>query len=282
MTSSVSKFTFSETDKALIEATSTAETDLPPSTGGARITLAQNTSAAINRHEPGHVPGLSAGDFWMPLPGADPIVFKGEAGFMSIPVAFLHKFVKWGPEIGGPPLDVTDEKPEDADWRLQPDGRKRFSTLDGCRIDETISALLLVDGRGATFDFKSTSLRTGSNFHDHAGHLRAIVGGQEVWGYPYGKWRISSRLERSARGAWFTPVVILLGRLGDPLGPTIDEWRTAAKARLAFKQGLPWEIPDQIPAIAAPVEPQMSRRRQRPATPGDDDPAAEARDNIPF
>jgi hypothetical protein len=281
MASSVAKFTFNAADRALIEATSDGATDLPHSRGGVRISLAQNTSAAINRHEPGYVAGLSAGGFWLPVPGSDPIVFKGETGFACVPVGFVRKYVKWGAEIGGPPLDVTDEPPEDADWRVQPDGRKRFSTPDGCRVEETISALLLIEGRGAIFDFKSTSLRTGADFHDRSSHLRTIVDGQEIWGFAVGKWQISSRMEKSSRGAWFAPVVVLLGRVGDPLGPSADEWRAATKARLAFKQGMPWEVPDAIPAIAPP-EPQMSRRRQRAALKGDDDPDAAASDQIPF
>jgi hypothetical protein len=282
---SVLKFTFSAADRALIEASDGGATDLPPSHGGVRIGLAQNTSAAINRHEPGYVAGLNAGDFWLPIPGSDALTFKSDVGFACVPVAFTRKFVKWGPEIGGPPLDVLDEPPEDADWRIQPDGRKRFTTLDGCRVDQTISALLLVNGHGAIFEFKSTSYRTGADFHDRASHLRATVDGQEVWGFAVGKWKISSRLERSSRGAWFTPIVALLGRIGDPLGPSSDEWRAAVKARLAFKANMPWEAPDAIPAIAPP-EPQMSRRRKaasdKTALPGDDDPDAAASDKIPF
>jgi hypothetical protein len=275
---------FSDEDRALIEASSDGSTDLPPSRGGVRTILAQNTSAAINRHEPAYVKGLSAGGFCLPIPGCDPIVYPGDTGFRCTPVAFNRTFVKWGPEIGGPPLDVLDEAPEDADWRVQPDGRKAFTTADGCRIQQTISALLLVGNRGVIFDFKSTSYRTGSDFHDRSSHTRAIVDGQEVWGFAVGKWQFTSRMEKSSRGVWFTPVVTLCGRLGDPEGPTIDEWRTGVKARLAYKQNLPWEVPDAIPVIAAPEpsEPKMSRRR-RAALPGDDDPGAVARDQInPF
>jgi hypothetical protein len=196
MANSVLKFTFSPDDRALIAATADGSTDLPPSRGGVRIGLAQNTSAAINKHEPGYIAGLSAGDFWLPVPGSDPIVFK--SGFACVLIAFERKFVRWGLEIGGPPLDILDEAPAE-----------------------------------------------------------------------------------SSRGVWFAPVVTLLGRVGDPLGPDPAEWRAASKSRLAYKQNMPWETPDTIPAIAPP-EPQMSRRRKAAALPGDDDPDAAARDQIPF
>jgi hypothetical protein len=71
---SVSVFALTVADRALIEATSDGATDLPPSHGDTRIGLAQNTSAAINRHEPGCIKGLSAGSFWRPVPGSDPVV----------------------------------------------------------------------------------------------------------------------------------------------------------------------------------------------------------------
>ena len=80
----------------------------------------------------------------------------------------------------------------------------------------------------------------------------------------------ASSAARKARG--HLPVVTMLGRIGDPDGPTVDEWRLAVKARRAFKDGLDWTNPVDLPAIAAaPPEPQLSRRRRaalegKPAT----------------
>jgi hypothetical protein len=89
--------------------------------------------------------------------------------------------------------------------------------------------------------------------------------GVELQGPPISRWRLTSQLQRRADMRWFTPRTVLLGRLGEPEGPSVQLWRIAARSRLAFKEGLDW-APQALPAPApAPEAPQMSRRRRAAA-----------------
>jgi hypothetical protein len=256
------------------------ETDLPPS-AGLHSSLLQNMSQALSPHEPSFLPGASAGDFCLLYSNGERVLVKGGLGFACSIVAFSRCFNEWLPDRGGF-VASYEERPEGADWNVTADGRKALLMPNGNRLEEVVSSCLLVEGRGVIFDWKSSALRAGWNFHDHASNVRAVVDGCEVWGFGVSKWRITSRLERGPRGTWFTPVATMLGRLGEPEGPTVAEWRLADKARQALKSGVDWAEPVALPALASTEEPRTSRRRRVTIESGRS-PAAPAEDSeIPF
>jgi hypothetical protein len=256
------EITFTADDRILAQATD-READISPSLG-LRSKLLQNTSAALSVHEPGYMKGSKSGDYDLLYSDGEHALVDGSTGFVCSPVAFRESYVERSAEDGSF-VAVSDEAPEGSAWGTTADGRRAFLAPNGHRVEETVSACLLVNGRGVILDFKSTSLRIGRDFHDRASHCRAVVDGVEVWGFGVSKWRITSRLERGPRGSWFTPVAVMTGRLGDPDGPTVPEWRLAVRARVAFKQGLDWASPAALEALPPPspgAEPQMSRRRR--------------------
>jgi hypothetical protein len=224
------------------------------------------------------MPGAAAGDFDLLYSDGEHVLVKGATGFICSPVAFRESYVE-RLTVDGSFVAVSDDPPEGSAWGVTAEGRKAFLAPNGNRVEETISAYLLVEGRGVIFDFKSTSLRIGRDFHDRASHCRAVVDGQEIWGFGVGLWGITSRMERGSRGTWSVPVVTLCGRLGDPDGPSLDKWRRAARARQALKSGADWMSPDMLPALTAPEEPRMSRHRKAAIegaakkTPATDDPS---------
>jgi hypothetical protein len=59
--------------------------------------------------------------------------------------------------------------------------------------------------------------------------------------------------------SFYLPVLALLGKLGEPTGPTVAQVRLAAQLRQKFKEGLPW-------APEPPVELEKPAPRQRSVT----------------
>ena len=108
------------------------------------------------------------------------------------------------------------------------------------------------------------------------------------------KWRMTSQLERRGEHRWYKPLATLLGKFGEPNGPTIEQVRLGAQLRKAFKDGMGWEAPLEPPTppdLSAPVERHASitvtsgRRRWSKPPPIDryDGPDSDIlNDNIPF
>ena len=266
-------------DRAVAQISS-READLPPS-AGLSSSLLQNMSLALSQHEPGFLPGAAAGDFLLLYANGERSLVKGALGFACSVVAFSRCFKEWLPDRGGF-VASYEERPEGADWSVAADGRKAFLMPNGNRLEETVSSYLLVDGRGIVFDWKSSALRAGRDFHDRASHVRAVVDGCEVWGFGVSKWRIMSRLERGPRGSWFTPTATMLGRLNEPDGPSLAEWRLAVKARQAFKSGAGWEEPVTVPTLPPPAEKQQMSRRRKAALADIDEIGFGDIEEIPF
>ena len=72
------------------------------------------------------------------------------------------------------------------------------------------------------------------------------------------KWRMTTQLERKRRSP-ITSRPQLLGKFGEPNGPTIEEVRLGAQLRKAFKTGASWEAPLEPPA---PPNPSAQIERQ--------------------
>ena len=70
---------------------------------------------------------------------------------------------------------------------------------------------------------------------------------------------MTSRLESNGDHRWYAPDPHLLGRFGEPNGPTIEQVRLGAQLRKAIKTGASWEAPLEPPA---PPNPSAQIERQ--------------------
>jgi hypothetical protein len=254
--------------------------DVPPSTG-ALSRILQQLSPELVTGEANYLKGAVAGDIVLRF-GDDRVAVKK---FVCIPVAFDWTYAEYEPPQGsmrGQFVALHTSKPEDAEWRDAPDGRRAILRDNGNKIEEALNAYLVVDGKGVVFPFRSTAVKIGRQFADRAGRLHTSYHGEEIIGYAVGKWEVTSRLERSGDYRWYLPQVTLLGRLGEEGGPTLDEWRLASRARLAFKDGMDWS-PESLPKLAPPpAEPQMNRRRRGEMHIESGSPKSEPVDEIPW
>jgi hypothetical protein len=200
-----------------------------------------------------YVKGATAGGFVIPY-GEDRIPVPS---FTFILLKLEKAFNEYLPGHGS---FVTPHvvKPPDAVWKnALRDGVEKTGLvrLNGNSVVETISALILIDVRQpAAFDFYRSALVVGRDLGKKAHRLRVNIDGAEYRSYTLGKWQMSSVLEKDSDHRWFKPVVTPLGKLGEPDGPTIEEWRLAQKLRLSLKAGeLDW-TPEGIEPPAPPAE----------------------------
>jgi hypothetical protein len=253
--------------------------DLPPPIES-RSRLLQVGSPECITGEMNYLKGANPGDFALRF-GDDRLVVKGETGFVCSPVGFRTVYAEYEPNRG-PFVTVHAERPDDAEWRETPDGRRAILRDNGNRIEETVNAFLIVDGKGVVFPFRSTGVPIGNVFAHKATNLHVTYDGEELQGLAVGRWRFTGRLQRNGDFRWFVPVVTLAGRLGEPDGPTVDEWRLAMRARAAFRDGLDWE-PANRPALPAPKdEPQPMSRHRRAAVESDAAKPEPKVDEIPW
>jgi hypothetical protein len=176
--------------------------DLPPALQrGSRIL--QTGSPALVTGDAAYLPGANPGDFEVVFPDERACV-KGSVGITGVPVGFRQVFLEWLPNRGGL-VTIWPERPEGAEWGLSPDGRKACLMPNGNKVEQAITAYLLVGQRGVSFDFRSSAIPAGRTFFDHAVRLRVVVDGAEISGVTAGKWRIVSRLEKSGDFRWFSP-----------------------------------------------------------------------------
>jgi hypothetical protein len=220
--------TFTDEDRALLAAVDFSP-DLPPPIG-LRSSILQALSPELMPGDPGYTPGAVPGDILRRHSSGSTLV-KGATGFSAVPVGFKLSFIEWGANRSGF-IAEWPTKPADAEWRDGPDGRRSCARDNGNRIEETVTAHLLVGGHGVLFPFKSTALRVGRDFAERARRVRASIDGCDVVGFAAGKWLITTRLERKGQFNWYVPVVTLLGKFGEPQGPPLEEWRLATRARL--------------------------------------------------
>jgi hypothetical protein len=240
-----------------------------PNAGPLLGKLMQPASPELQKPPVG-VAGTVEGGYVIPHPrGDEPLVFD-QKGFVFHSIAFRKAFVEWGPKRGGPPVGSYPELPADCRWLNSddsPDGKSGYyRDVNGNSVVQTVYAHGLVatpDGGRIpmTLPFAKSSYAVGNDFAHHAQKLRVMVEVEgekvELRGAPVGLWRVTSRQEKKdARRCYYVSVVRLVGKLNDPDGPTLDDWRLAMRLRDAFKKGEPWPPePPEPPAITAQTAP---------------------------
>jgi hypothetical protein len=249
--------TLTDADRALLR-----DDDSPdlPLSGPPRSGIIQSNSPELIPDDEAYLEGAQAGDIVLRFVDGRTLV-KGSVGFVAIAIGFDEVWVEYGANRGSY-VDTHTKKPDDADWRTDPaTGRKACLRPNNNKIENTVVAHLLVDGRGVNFPFRSTALSIGREFGQRAFSLRAKLDGGDVRGYPSGKRRIATRLEKEGDFRWFLPVVTLVGKVNQTGGPTIAEWRAAMTLRKAFREGLAWAPdPPAPPSIEGPASPPPEER----------------------
>jgi hypothetical protein len=219
-------------------------------------TLIQAISKELVADDPKKIDGAAAGDFALPRNG-ERILVKGQIGY---PFIILDAWIGWPeylPNRGGF-VAPHDAKPRNAVWfnkGKSSDGKAGLYLVDiddnpGNRIEETyyVRVLVLPDDGSAPFvvtqAYKSTAKSIGN---DMLKRVTRKVNGKDT-NPVLSKLRMTSRLERSGDDRWYAPNPILLGRFGEPNGPTEEQVRLGAQLRKAFKDGAAWEAPLEPPA----------------------------------
>jgi hypothetical protein len=205
------------------------------------------------------------GDFLMP----NGVVAKGCYQFLAIGCDDF--WVHWAANRGGllgflPGL----ETPPGTEW-LKPgvprDGypmvmKEGRYAPDGSVWEHTIylHSLVVAVGRPAvhlaqpicgTLAFKGKSCEIGLNFyHSQLKAVEAVIDGKVVRHMALGLFGMSSEIMRKGSYAWMTPKPTLVGVLGQPGGPSIEQSWVAKTLRHSFKQGRAWAS-EPLPAIAA-------------------------------
>jgi hypothetical protein len=186
----------------------------------------------------GDHPDARPGDIFVSFDDGITKVFPRATGVSLIPVLFYFRSMEWSVDrsAGIPPVEHYYQ-PVDSEWIVDASGRKaciRRST--GNRIERTIYMNCLVEGRPATFNFRSTAYPIGDKFGQDADRVVVEVDNQQirVVGAIY---RLYSELEKNTTKGyqWFSPRFERVARLGEPGGPTIEQVRKALALRIELK-----------------------------------------------
>ena len=198
--------------------------------------LLQAISKELAVGDPKRILGAEAGDFALPR-NEERILVKGAVGYSYLSLDAWIGWPEYLPNRGGF-VKPHDAKPHNAVWHKKgesSDGKEGLYLVDidghpGNRIEETIyvRVLVLPDDGSAPFvvtqAYKSTAKSIGSDMLRRAS--RKIDG--KAANPVTIKWRMTSRLERNGDQRWYVPDPQLLGRFGEPNGPTIEEVRLGA------------------------------------------------------
>jgi hypothetical protein len=237
-----SKLQLSDVDRALFAGASGADlADLGPTP----ITLNQALSPAVLPGD-GNVPSAKLGGYVVPYNDKSIPVER----FRSIVFAFTEDFREYRPNRGGLACPPYSEMPADARWY---DDRTPLGNYrdNGNIVEDTINCFMLVVGLrpttfGGVFRFARTSLTVGRDLGNRAQRLK--VEGENIAGMIIGMWEWSSRhVPKPGGKSYYSPVLTLVGKLGEAKGPSLEWVRFAAQLRQKFKEGLPWAPEPPVP-----------------------------------
>ena len=216
---------------------------------------------------------FGTGDFLMP----NGLVAKGCYQFLAIGCDDF--WVHWAANRGGLLGFLPgSETPPGTEW-LKPgvprDGypmamKEGRYAPDGSVWEHTIylHSLVVAVGRPAvhlaqpicgTLAFKGKSCEIGQNFYrSQLKAVEAVIEGKVVRNMTLGLFEMSSEIERKRSYSWMAPKPTLIGVIGQPGGPSIEQSSVAKTLRDSFKQGRAWAS-EPLPAIAAPTPMEASQ-----------------------
>ena len=238
--------------------------------------LIQTNSLELVAGDAKEFPGAAPGDHVLPRDG-ERILIKGSTGYRYMILDAWEGFPEFRLNRGGY-VGPHDDKPGDAVWlkaEHSPDGKAGLYRVGGDgspgnRIEHTIyvRVLVLPDDGSAPFivtqSYKSTAKTIANDMLNRASRK---LDGEDVANCVTSLWRMTSRLEKKDSFRWFGPVATLLGRFGEPNGPTAEQLGLAAQLRKALKRGAalgPLGPPEPLPAPSIESETRL-RARSSPA-----------------
>jgi hypothetical protein len=251
-----SKLQLSAEDKALLAGASGADL---PDLGPPPITLNSPLSPAVLPGD-GNVPDAKVGGYV--VPSNDKLIPVER--FKSIVFAFTEDFREYRPNRGGL-ARVHPALPADARWHDDRTPKGHYRDSNDNQVDDTINCFMMVvnlkpEPFGRVFRFSRKALAVGRELENRAHRLK--VEGENISGMVIGLWEWTSRLAPGANStSFYLPVLTLLGKFGEPAGPTLAQVRLAAQLRQKFKEGLPWapEPPAPQLKVSAPSERSVSQ-----------------------
>jgi hypothetical protein len=165
-------------------------------------------------------------------------------------------------------------------------GHYRLNLSDGkpySKVVPSIATYMLIGGFGACYSAYGTAFGpVRDDLVIRAERLRVTVEGadgkpQELRGCTLGCFRFASRFEKKTY-EYPVPVITLVGKLGEPNGPSLAAWRQAQPLRKALKEGGDWapvldhfEPPDPPPEALPDHSYQPPDRYDGPDDGPDDD-----------
>jgi hypothetical protein len=242
---------------------SVAGLGVPEDAGFNIIKLLQSNSPEVSRRDPKYVQGAEAGDFC--FHGKEQPIVQGEVGFGMLPLAIKRLWVEWLPGRAGFVAQHA-EKPLEAHYDQDENGRLILRmTASGNVIEETFylicaiaAANRLIDGDDVwALSLRSTGITVLRNkFVAPLNKLRIDVNGVRKQPPIFGsKWRVLSERTGNQEGSWFTYRFTLLGKVGDPEGPTEEEFQIGCDLHQSFAPS------------ALPAPPAASGRDRRARSP---------------
>ena len=200
-----------------------------------------------------YVPGAVAGGFVVP--------HRDGRAFLPSPPGLQFQIFGWDKtwEIfekradgSNQRIDSLPEKPSDAVWRDDADGRRACVNAQGHAVVETLSAFvrLAKSGQVGRYDFSKTALRVGNELATRSQRLSADGG---LKGSILGLVRLTTRIETQGSRRWFLPVLLSLTTLGDKRGPSVEDVLICAKLRAAFLAGAPLPETPEASTSAQPA-----------------------------
>jgi hypothetical protein len=222
---------------------------LPP------IKIAQSNSPELldSPDNEAYLPGAVAGGFIIP--------HREGRIFQPSPPGIRFQIFGWAtvwhtyekrPDGSNQSIASSPEKPATAIWREDASGKRACLDDDGNSVVETLGCFMRLAGTGqiGRFDFSKTAKPIGDELATRSQRLSVKDG--ELKGSVLGLFQLTTRLKVDGARRWFLPVPILLGKMGERSGPSIDDVIACAQLRQAFKEGAPLPELPEPPALAAP------------------------------
>jgi hypothetical protein len=227
--------------------------------------VVQSASKDLDVESPKFVPGAQ--------PGLISLRFsrdqsKPVRSFDFTPFAVEPAFSVYEPTVGtmaGAYIETLSERPSEARWQTNASGKRQCLMPDGRVVKESRTVYMAVGARIIAFSVHSTGLAPIIDMLDRC--KRFSVGhpseAKPLRGPLISKWRMTTTERREGSYRWWIPNPELLGKLGEPGGPSIAEVRFAREARANFLGG--GSLWDEAPALEAPRTGRLAEVTSGPA-----------------
>jgi hypothetical protein len=258
-----------------------------PTKGPPRSGIVQSASKDLDPAESKFVPGAAPGLISLRYSRDES---KAVKTFDFTPFAVEQAFSVYEPTVGttrGALIESLEHKPPEARWQANANGKRQCLLPNGNLVKESRTVFMTVYGRIIAFGVHSSGLSPIVDMLDRCSRFSFKLPGEAkpIRGPLISKWRMGVTERREGSYRWWTPHPELLGRFGEPGGPSIEEVRFAREARANFLNG--WSLWDEAPPLEAPRG-RLVEVTSGPAPEAQDDslpwpgPSGTIDDSIPF